>query len=38
MPSNRKTYLKKSSAQEARKKGERVVEYGNGYQLRKVKR
>lgn len=38
MPENRKTYHKKSTAKKHRKKGEKVVKYGKGYQLRKVKR
>lgn len=38
MPMDRKMYMKKSTAKAARRKGERVVKYMKGYQLRKVKR
>ncbi|KKK90431.1 hypothetical protein LCGC14_2723060 [marine sediment metagenome] len=33
-----KFFKKKSSAERARRKGERVVAYKGGYQLRKVKK
>lgn len=38
MPYGRKTFKKKSTAKKARRKGERIVKYGTGFQLRKVKR
>lgn len=37
MPKDRKTYHLKSNAKKHRKMGERVVKYGRGYQLRKVR-
>lgn len=37
MAKDRKMYRKKSTAQKARRKGERVVKYGKGYQIRKTK-
>lgn len=38
MPMYRKLYRTKSSAKKKRRKGYRVVKYGKGYQLRRVKK
>lgn len=38
MPAYKKMYKKKSTAKKARRKGERVVKYGKGYQIKKVNR
>ncbi len=38
MGKDKKFFRKKSSAQRARRKGERVVSYKGGYQLSKVKK
>ncbi len=37
MPMGRKTYMKKSTANKARRKGEKTVKYMKGYQNRRYK-